>query len=339
MSLAELLAEQTIRALQSGQAIPQVVSEVMRVFETEDKPLFQLDYAAIGKRLDKLEAHAAEQLSEAASAVRDQLADRVRDGLGEKFGSIKSLKLPALDSLRASVRAMLLSAFSTGDRDLRGELRASVKQNAIKQYAEPFYTPTQAIKWLEQKALWVTGVYDDQLVNSAQQVLLNALKTGEATSVTIDKLASVFSPYINSTVDAEVVTPARLQTIVRTNTTEAYNVGRITAAQDPDIAEFSQGMLYTAILDNRTTEVCQNLDGLVIPLDHPMLNRLAPPNHFQCRSLLANIPVGIDMQAAGYSMITDADVERAIEWGKDHNMESFLSNADGCKCYKADDKP
>lgn len=346
---ASALADQTIRALRAGQAIPQVVAEVMRVFERDapsnvpgKKQLrseqLQLDYAAIGSRLDKLEAHAAEQLSDAVVAIRDQLSDRVREGLGSKFGSIKSLKLPAIESLGAAVRVMLLSAYSTGDRDLRGEARSGAKEYATKTYAEPLYTPKEAVRWLEQKAFWVTGVYEDQLISKAQQVLLNAIKTGEATNVTIDKLASVFGPYINSTVDAEVVTPARLQTIVRTNTTEAYNVGRITAAQDPDLADFSQGMLYSAVLDSRTTEVCRYLDGVVIPLDHPMLNRLAPPNHFNCRAILADVPVGIDIEARGWQMISEADVERAIQWGVDHDMESFLSHEQGCKCYGEESK-
>ena len=95
-------------------------------------------------------------------------------------------------------------------------------------------------------------------------------------------------------------------------------------------------MLYSAVLDNRTTEVCRDLDGLVIPLDHPMLDRLAPPNHFSCRSLLVNVPLGVDLDTLGYEMITDTDVERAIDWGKDHGMESFLANEQGCKCYQSD---
>mgnify|MGYP001580441305 FL=1 len=320
-----------------GEEAQKVVSDdeedaaARRTFEQ----LLTADYAAIGKRLDSLEARAAETLSADIVAIRDALVDKVMKGeIGQSFGSIKSLKLPAMTSLQTSIKAMLLSAYGTGERDLRTEIAPS----SAKQYADPLYTPVQAMRWLDQKALWVTGVFDDQLVNSSQQILLNAIKTGESPVVTAQKLADLFMPYINEAVEAEVVTPNRLGTIVRTNTTEAYNIGRITAAQDPDLEGLIEGMLYSAILDSRTTEVCQRLDGVVIPMDHPMLNRLAPPNHYNCRSLLVAIPLGVDPATLGYTMITDEDIEFATDWAQEHGQQSFFTHAEGCKCYGGGDE-
>jgi SPP1 gp7 family putative phage head morphogenesis protein len=42
--------------------------------------------------------------------------------------------------------------------------------------------------------------------------------------------------------------------------------------------------LYDAIDDERTSEICQILNGKVYPLDHPFWNRYLPPNHHGCRS-------------------------------------------------------
>lgn len=42
--------------------------------------------------------------------------------------------------------------------------------------------------------------------------------------------------------------------------------------------------LYDAIDDERTSEICQILNGKVYPLDDPFWNRYLPPNHHGCRS-------------------------------------------------------
>lgn len=51
---------------------------------------------------------------------------------------------------------------------------------------------------------------------------------------------------------------------------------------------------YTATLDNRTTPICQALDGQVFPVDDPEAPR--PPQHWNCRSTM--VPV-VDWAATG----------------------------------------
>ncbi|OQC23315.1 MAG: hypothetical protein BWX71_02101 [Deltaproteobacteria bacterium ADurb.Bin072] len=48
---------------------------------------------------------------------------------------------------------------------------------------------------------------------------------------------------------------------------------------------FVEAFEYSAILDDRTSEVCEALDGKILR----DFGSLQPPNHFMCRSLL--IPV------------------------------------------------
>jgi hypothetical protein len=67
----------------------------------------------------------------------------------------------------------------------------------------------------------------------------------------------------------------------------SFNKGRnvtiqaYTGDEDNDI----WGVRYTAVLDNRTTEFCQALDGSVFQMNDPQRALFEPPNHFNCRSI------------------------------------------------------
>lgn len=83
------------------------------------------------------------------------------------------------------------------------------------------------------------------------------------------------------------LTKARAENIARTESTTAYNQGRLfTYLQDPD---FVPAVLFSAILDSRTTPICIARNGLVIALTDPSLRANTPPLHFQCRSVLSPV--------------------------------------------------
>ena len=83
--------------------------------------------------------------------------------------------------------------------------------------------------------------------------------------------------------------PAYLNTLVRTNNFEALNEARYEEFTDPALADFVLALEYSAILDDRTTEICRALDGSVWADDSPNWDDYRPPNHYNCRSVL--VPV------------------------------------------------
>lgn len=173
-------------------------------------------------------------------------------------------------------------------------------------YATPI-TPVRAANFMDERMFWVSGVLRDDLTRRAQGVLVQALKLGEPLDDTLGKLADTFAPYILEGVAPEVVSPFRLETIVRTNLTEAYNQGRLEELQDPALALYVEGVRYSAIMDERTTPVCQFLHDKVFHEDDPDLGRIAPPNHFNCRSILVPVIVGEDIEEyAGQAEIDEA---------------------------------
>jgi len=49
---------------------------------------------------------------------------------------------------------------------------------------------------------------------------------------------------------------------------------------------------FNAVLDDRTTELCKSLDGVVLPVDDPFWRTYYPPNHFNCRSDVRQLRAG-----------------------------------------------
>ena len=49
---------------------------------------------------------------------------------------------------------------------------------------------------------------------------------------------------------------------------------------------------FDAVLDKQTTDLCRDLDGTTLPIDHPFWKRYYPPNHFNCRSTVWQRPSG-----------------------------------------------
>jgi SPP1 gp7 family putative phage head morphogenesis protein len=89
--------------------------------------------------------------------------------------------------------------------------------------------------------------------------------------------------------ETEDAAAAYLNTVVRTNTFEAFNEARYEAFTDSDMAGFVVALEYAAVLDGSTTDICEELDGNIYSADSPVWDRYRPPNHFNCRSVLMAI--------------------------------------------------
>ena len=177
--------------------------------------------------------------------------------------------------------------------------------------------PEHALKWFEDQAFAWKGLLDDRLLASVKEVLLSNLRLGLGLDETLEDLREVFLPYVGdpeALEDPEQAQPYRLETMVRTNSTAAFNSGRKALFEDARESGFLVGYQYSAILDARTTEVCRYLDGRIFSANQQdELNRLLPPRHHNCRSIISPIP-RTDMTPAevAANAITDAEVERAV---------------------------
>ncbi len=77
--------------------------------------------------------------------------------------------------------------------------------------------------------------------------------------------------------------PAWLHTHFRVNTMSAYNAGRAKQIERSSGVRF---LMYNAILDGHTTDLCKKLHGKIFPKNHPFWQKFMPPNHFNCRAIV-----------------------------------------------------
>ena len=88
---------------------------------------------------------------------------------------------------------------------------------------------------------------------------------------------------IRAALDRQGVTlqrPYAIETIFRTTMQTAYSAGRWSANEDPAVQEILWGYEYSAVMDDRTTDLCSELDGMRRPKTDEVWRRLWPPNHY-----------------------------------------------------------
>lgn len=129
-------------------------------------------------------------------------------------------------------------------------------------------------------AFKVSGAAQADLVTDAWEAIDTALVEG----TTFDD----FKAEVGSALEAAWggADANRLETVFRTNTQTAYNGGRHEIMTHPEVKKAREYWRFDAVQDNRTSEVCEELDGTVRPADDPWWRSHTPPLHFNCRSII-----------------------------------------------------
>ncbi len=126
------------------------------------------------------------------------------------------------------------------------------------------------------------------MIEKARVQILNGIREGWSIDEVIreleDSLPTILGPRDPETGDLNKSSRARLETIARTNITDAFNQATLAVYNDPDLGDFVEAYQYSAITDSRTTEFCSTYNGRIFPKDDPIWAQITPPNHFNCRS-------------------------------------------------------
>lgn len=267
-------------------------------------------YAQIEDALDEVEGRYSVSLRDTLEQTRDALLSLVRrDFVPKQTGIawVNNLTLKKFGAFQSDLIELLSEACELGSTMVEGEINVRANESAIT------VTPRAAVRAMTEKAIWIAGVVKGKLTSEVQAVLIAAVQNGEPLAETVQKLAEIFVPYIGTSelTKPEQTSPHRLETIVRTNTTDAYNTGRLAKMREPKMKPWLKAVRYSAVLDERTTDICMELHGSYFKPDDPMLDRLTPPNHFNCRSLL--VPVMIDQKVDDSQWATREQVGRALD--------------------------
>lgn len=203
-----------------------------------------------------------------------------------------------------------------GDSDLEWEV--SDEWNEV--------IPESAVNWLKDYVPKLAGVLSTDVLEKTREVIRSSMMTGSTLQERMKALRE-------SSDVLQRMTDARIETIARTEITRADSMGRLIEMKGNDDVI---GVEFSAIMDDRTTEMCAERHGLVMRLDDPRLPENTPPLHFRCRSLLLSLtvydyPDGLltshefDEVHSGIQRETDIEEVRALLGGFESAVEETVS--------------
>lgn len=139
----------------------------------------------------------------------------------------------------------------------------------------PGPVPQNAVDYANSRVV-LQGNWQRSLDDQVTKAIALGIQQGATTKEVMAALERIFPTFSKS----------RLENIARTESVMAYNQGRLQAFRSN---AFVAAVQFVAILDNRTTDICRERDGLIMRIDDPRLDANTPPLHYQCRSTLAPV--------------------------------------------------
>jgi SPP1 gp7 family putative phage head morphogenesis protein len=263
----------------------------LKEFE-ERRWLRRVNFSKIEKTMSSRDKALAAEMSSITAKIKQALQAQIVKLAGQRSfgnvgpGEILVVTIPKglVTALRKALRDGLLSSLDESYEQARRELPKKLFARV-----GPGMDRMKAEKFLASRSMKIAGVLDTDILAAVQRVLESSIKydkTLKDTLAAIEEDTELLS--VLPTVDAAgraVNVPARLENISRTNTSDAVNQARMSLFGDPELKGFVVAYEYSAILDDRTTEVCEKLHGKI----QKDWGTMVPPNHYQCRSLL--VPV------------------------------------------------
>jgi SPP1 gp7 family putative phage head morphogenesis protein len=270
-------------------------------------------FSVIATRTEMMAEDAAKSISgivaKAVNRTLKDLPDMLKDPASVQDAVFDKA---SMSQLKAACKDAIGRGWDLGARQANNEIdnaRKLAGQHTRRVYAA--LRGDSAAGFLDANGVRMAGNLADGARAIIQQQLLQAIKSGDRPEVAaaaiyqrlIDKGFTDLSSVDDQTDDSDVKdalkeavgatseagTLSYLNTLTRTNIFESLNEARYAAFTDPDLNGFVEALEYSAILDDRTTEICQSLDGYTASSDSEEWDTYRPPNHYNCRSVL--VPV------------------------------------------------
>ena len=240
----------------------------------------KVDFKKIERATNELDEKGSESLSESIKPIMESFLVDVKPILKSRdIERLKKVKLKHTSKLTRAIEQMLKDGFKEGMISAKSEL-------PIKTFALPESTAELFDEAMKSRAYFISGWVTDVMKKDAFMIMIGNLDKGVKVSETMFYLKQYFEEnYV-------FFKPFRLETIVRTNNIKAYNLGRRKIFEDPDLKGFVQAYQFSAILDDRTTDICNDFDKRIYKANDPYIDEITPPLHYNCRSLFVPIIEG-----------------------------------------------
>jgi len=186
--------------------------------------------------------------------------------------SIASLNIPYFSEMQNKFYQIINNYYIETKR----ETKAQIKFRKLIDFVVTDEASEQVKKVLKLTAYNNTEKITAQILSIFQ----DNLKSGLLNGLTAKQV------YFNtiSQIENKNLTDAQVKTLLRTASTDSYNLARLEVLTD-----VTYGWEYSAVLDEVTTQQCRLLNGTVYRKDDPLVEKIKPANHYGCRSILVSI--------------------------------------------------
>ncbi len=213
------------------------------------------------------------------SELSQQFTERLKQTLREAYAQGWWLNHLYVKELEAAYtggryRGRLTLADMPTDEQLREILENFMNGDDLGEWESVI--PQAAIDWLEDYTPSLAGNLSNSVLEDVREVMRDSLQKGSTLQERMNALRE-------SAGELSRMAESRIESIARTEITRADTLGRLSSMKSNDDVI---GVEFSAVMDDRTTEMCQSRHGLVMRLDDPRLPENTPPIHPRCRSIL-----------------------------------------------------
>lgn len=229
------------------------------------KTNFDLLEKTLDTSVDNFLAVSRQMVSDIFKDFEDQI-DRKKIVQRGALDKLESLELKNTNTLRARLFKDLKDLYKKG-----GELASAEVFKGS--FAKPILDE-KFLEILESETFQFMGDWKQNITKRARALLIAAIKDGKPISS------------ITGILQGEMLNRSRtdIERWARTKFTEVMNKGRLNFFNSTKVIA---GYQYSAILDDRTTEICRGLHGKKFVAGTEPI----PPNHWNCRSILVPITI------------------------------------------------
>lgn len=264
----------------------------------------RVDFKVMQAVSESMESDKGEEIAHQMFLMTENVVSQVRelyatDDLEKKQNTIKFTS-ESKNALRRNISSALQDFWKLGQKHAENEIDKA-KKLAFSMKVDRERLDFISKDFFKVKSFKVAGKLADDAIAIISQAIANGVKGGKTfKEIEQDIYRNIggagylteedYRKALGEAIDPNLTNPqARIDTMLRTNGFEAINEARFSYFTDPDLDGFVQALEYSSILDSRTTQICQHLDGKVYPTNSEEWKSYRPPNHFNCRSIL--IPV------------------------------------------------
>ena len=247
----------------------------------------KIDFGSVKDVLDTSEDAVTPELERAAKKIATDYVQQIKErGVVSGFrpDKLNDIKPKHLKDMNLVFRNHFRGLFRNAIAAARAELFPNGSR--VTRFTDALL-PEEFEETLEAESFKIVGEFSDTLRKKANTAVLEGIKAGRSEAEIVNAVRELLGDAADAWIGA----------IVRTKTTETYNNARRSYWENDELAsQIVVAYQFSAIMDNRTSEVCAALDQKIFEIGGDV-DRVTPPLHFNCRSLLVPVTKFEDYKA------------------------------------------